>query len=161
MLCDWTIEYYIKEHLNRQPNNYEKKLIKRQYDMMKKADAIISIFPESFKQIKKQFPHKAYYLGHIVNSLEEYTDNRTVQFDKNNVTFIGNYKYKKGLILLIKAIRDFNNEHQNKINLNIIGITKEQVNSKYNLDFCHFYGYLNKSDKKEKNIIKFYLNHML
>lgn len=75
MICDWTIEYYIKEHLNRVPNKYESRLIKKQYEIMQKADVIISIFPESFRQIEKHIPEKTYYLGHIVNALEKYKDN--------------------------------------------------------------------------------------
>lgn len=147
MLCDWTIEYYIKEHLKRSPNNYEQKLIRRQYDMMRQSDAIVSIFPRSYDQIKKYFPDKTYYLGHIVNSLEKYKDNRTTQYKKKNVLFIGGPKYIKGLVFLIKAINNYNSYCQNdeKLTLNVIGITKAQIKINLNTDFCNFYGYLNKT----------------
>lgn len=153
MLCDWTIEYYIREHLRRSPNKYEMKLIQEQYNEMSKSNAIISIFPESYKQIKEYFPNKTFYFGHVVNSLAKYKDNRLNQFNKRNVLFIGNIKYIKGLEFLIAAINKYNsdcNTSNEKLTLNVIGIERTQVKSDLNCDFCKFYGYLNKTDLEDR-----------
>ncbi|MPW14603.1 glycosyltransferase family protein [Lactobacillus helveticus] len=124
------------------PNKYESRLIKKQYEIMQKADVIISIFPESFRQIEKHIPEKTYYLGHIVNALEKYKDNQYNQFRQRNVLFIGSPKYIKGLNLLIKAVANYNKhtEENKKIKLNVIGITKEQVDERMNYDFSNVLG---------------------
>ena len=154
MICDWTIEYYIEEHLKREPNKFEQRLIKKQSKIMQKADAVISIFPESYRQIKKYVPNKTYYFGHIVNSLEKYKENQHNQFKYRNILFIGSPKYINGLNVLIKAVAKYNNrvKKNEKLSLNIIGINKTQFDKDLHYEFCNIYGYLNKTIETQRKM---------
>lgn len=153
MLCDWTIEYYIEEHLKRNATWFERRLIQKQYKKMALADAIITLFPCSFKNINNIFPDKTYYFGHIVNALEPYEDLVADKFITKNILFIGRPAYSKGAQTLIDAVLHHNNmvENDNLWHLDIIGMERKDISNPCP-KYCHCWGYLNKSipEQKEK-----------
>lgn len=151
MLSDWTIEYRLKNKYNRLPIEIEKRIIEKQYKTLDKADAIISILPESYKEMKKYYPTKTFYLGHFINTVEPYHDCSKTKSRSNHIVFVGRKsEYKQGLETLIRKISRYNKEHPKKIVLDIIGMCKEDISEKeYDVNHCNFYGYLDKSNENE------------
>lgn len=146
MISDWTIDYRLKNKYKREPLSIEKKLIDKQYKMMDRADAIISVFPSSYEDIKKRFPNKTYFLGHFVNALSNYPVDFSKKYNSNKILFIGRKKaYKSGLEKAIKIINYYNENNDEKLFLSIIGMKESDINS-IDKKYCSFYGYLDKSN---------------
>lgn len=152
MFCDWTIEYAIRVFQMREPLLIEKNAIKRQHNLLIKADAAITLFPDVSLYYKKRNPSiDLKYLGNVINSnkkdvqdLDEIIDNK---YHSNTVLFIGKRHYLTGLTTLITAIKKLKNSHP--IKLNIIGISETEEFSDPSITY---YGYLNKAIPKENHV---------
>lgn len=155
MFGDWTVDYKIRNQRNRQPYIIEKDIISRQYEALSRADAIVSLYPNSCKMIKENIKKdNVYYLGHVINSLYPYIEDIDSKYNSNRILFIGRKKaYLNGLIRLIKVVNYYNEhllDNRKPLLIDVIGINKEDINENINLDNCVFHGYINKDDEKQK-----------
>lgn len=152
MFCDWTIEYEIVHHQNRIPTYGEKKAIKYQKNNMISADYIVTLFPNVYSELIREFDvNKVFYLGNVINSedygMKSFCENH---YNSKRILFIGRKAYKEGAISLIKAIQMYNKSSLNKLELDIIGMTEMEVG--YNNEFTTYYGYLNKQNLEDREL---------
>lgn len=150
LFCDWTIEYEIKKHQKRKPNYFEEKMIKRQYCQMSAADCIITLFPNVYDELVKQFGQdKVHYLGNVINAeLDDSIDvHRLINthYHSKRILMIGRKAYKKGLIQLAEAVRIYNEGtlEADQLYIDVIGMTEKETGV---VDqHIIYYGYLNKN----------------
>lgn len=149
LLCDWSIEYKITEHWKRIPTKYEQIIINRQWDIMERSDAIVTLFPHSYDLLKKRFGSKVHYMGQVINAVKKYYkyDLKSC-YETNEILFIGKPAYKTGLECLIHAVNTLNHDGV-KAKVNVIGMTRENLDCNIDTSNCNFYGYLNKSDPEQ------------
>lgn len=153
MFCDWTIEYAIDHFEDRSPIWLEKLAIERQNKLLLSSDANISLFPDVQEYYKtKNSKFKFEYLGNVINSdlIEDDSIIQQILELKSNsleLCFIGDFRYKEGLISLIQAVRDL--QTSLKLHLNVIGMDQLPGIECANVTY---HGYLDKSkpDQKEK-----------
>ena len=149
LFCDWTANILIKERFQREPYYSEKEFIKRQYNSLRKADYVISLFKECAESIKQECPEcNIHFLGNnVINSF--YNDSLNTEdiikrkIKKENILFIGGDNYTEAACKLIKA----NHILKDKYTIHIIGLTEKEtgiVNPK-----VIYHGYLNKSNPDE------------
>lgn len=157
LFCDWTIEYEIEHHQNRTPNYWEQKAIKRQYEHMERADCIITLFPNVYTQLVKQFgSNKVFYLGNVINAEinKDIDVANTVELHRasNRILMIGRKAYKSGLVQLAKAVKIYNSGKsiQDELYIDVVGMTEKETG----LVDSHiiYYGYLNKNNPEQKKI---------
>lgn len=150
LLSDWTIEYYIKHQLNREPNKTERRLIKNQNSLIKTADYKITLFPNV------ELENKELGLKHLLfpsNSEVKFEINPEVKYHSNRILFVGRKHYKNALRELIEAVELINNElGENRYLLDIIGMDSKAM--KKVPEFCRFHGYLNKHDPTQMEIYR-------
>lgn len=148
LLCDWTIEYEIREHQKRMPTSMEKKLIQRQNATIFKADHVTSIFPYASKYIEDKCHKKCYYSGkhkNIDNHIKPEINFNRVK--SNRFLFIGNKAYLPGLRIIAKAIKKYNILYSNnQIYIDVIGMTNGVADFD---EHIVFHGYLNKKNSEE------------
>lgn len=147
MIGDWTIEYRLKNKYHREADKHEKKLIDKQYDNLSRADMAVSIFP-GCSELMKEHLSNVFYFGHVVNSMNEYVPDKN-KYKSERVLFIGKEKYKEGLNKLIKVVKKYNGEFNKSVRISVIGMKESDVNSE---DVCDFFGYLNKTNEKEREL---------
>ena len=145
LLCDWTIEYEIVEHQHRMPTKQEGVNIRRQEEVLGKADHIITLFPNVHDFLKEKYA-SARYLGNGLNC-ERYDDSHIeeLHFKSNRILFIGRPRYKKALTTLINAVGKYNSSSQEKLVIDAIGIPEQDVTG----TCVHCYGFLNKGIKED------------
>lgn len=151
MFGDWTVDYKIRSQRNRDPYIIEKDMIKRQYEALSRADAVVSLYPNSCEMIKESI-HKdnVYYLGHVINSLYPYKEDIDRKYNSNRVLFIGRKKtYLNGLIRLIEVI-NYYNQFNNPLYIDVIGMNKEDIDKDIDLKYCQFHGFIDKDNEIQK-----------
>lgn len=155
LFCDFTIDYVIKCILQRKPSAIEKRLIKQQDEVISSSDLMISLFPQATEYYKQRYSTCGIYGidGHVINSfidlppMEETIGNK---IGSNSVVFIGRKKYRQAALTLIKSINGYNKKHNKELNVEIIGMTGQElgIGEAANIK-C--YGVLNKSTEAERN----------
>lgn len=151
LFCDWTIEYAITTFQKRKPIFWERVCINREKKVMQQADAIITIFPNSHKEIAKEYPGKSFYLGNLINSKAVNVSNlENLHFISDRVLFIGREKYKSGAQSLIKAIRLYKKQTGIQLYLDIVGMDQNILNETD--EFITYHGYLDKSEEKQNQL---------
>lgn len=143
LLCDWTIEYEIREHQKRVPTRMEEKLIRRQNKIISEADYVTSIFPFAAKYITEKCHKPCFYSGkhkNVDKHIKIHANSNRIE--SNRFLFIGNKAYLPGLKIIVDAIENYNKYNPSRhIWLDVIGMTDEVG------DFSRhivFHGYLNK-----------------
>ncbi|MCI8659816.1 MAG: glycosyltransferase [Lachnospiraceae bacterium] len=160
MLCDWPIEYLIKVQQNRTPGILEKLAIKRQIKEILAADYVITLFPDVQEFMERTYKRKILYLGNVINSkLIDFPEKETIEKKarNNHYLFIGRQKYINSAISLVQAAEHYNKNHETKITIDIIGLTKE-MNPLFSSDYVQCYGYLSKENEEQE---KLYYNLIL
>ena len=163
LFCDWTIEYEIISHQNRSPNYFEKKVINRQRYHMEQADCIITLFPNVYDELVKEFGReKVFYLGNVINSeIDSHVDGSSLaltHYRSNRIIMIGRKAYKSGLLQLFQAVKNYNTSRSEEEHLyiDVIGMTDKEAGIID--DHITYYGYLNKNEEAQKatyyNLIK-------
>lgn len=147
MIGDWTIDYRLKNKYHREADKYEKKLIDKQYDNLSRADMAVSIFPGCYETMKRHLS-SACYFGHVVNSMDEYAPDEN-KCKSERVLFIGKEKYKEGLLKLIKTVKKYNDEFNKSVRISVIGMNEKNASGE---GICDFYGYLNKTNVREREL---------
>lgn len=148
LVGDWTFQYLLDVHKNKDPNFLEKKVISYENDNILAACASITLFPYSCQYINKSLKiNTTQYFGNVINAVCK-PSVTTIQGKNRNrkILFIGRGNYYEGLLRLIEsfsAIRKIDSS----ITLDIIGMDKIPID---NLpEGIFFHGYLNKSIKQE------------
>ena len=151
LLCDWTIEYEIKEHQKRIPTHMEEKLIQRQNVTVSQANHVTSIFPYASKYIEEKCHKECYYSGKHKNIDKHIkTEINYNRAKSNRFLFIGNKAYLPGLRIIAEAINEYNAKYldKNEIYLDVIGMTDGVGDFDGHIVF---HGYLNKKKMEEAN----------
>ena len=150
--CDRTDRVVI-ERLERAPKWYERRSLAHEDGVMKRADAVYTMFPKCKEHLEELYQRPVNYLNrNVINTvydgifdLESTTLNRK---QSNKILFIGNLRYKSGAVMLIQAV----NELRPKIpdlEVHVIGMTEENL-GQHEKVVC--YGYLQKDIEKERNL---------
>lgn len=147
MIGDWTIEYRLRNKYHRFPDKHEQSLIDRQFSNLSKADMVVSIFPGCYENMCEHLDNACYF-GHVVNSMNRYSFNDNKN-GNSHVLFIGKDKYKEGLNSFIEIVRKYNDEHGRNIRISVIGMNSDDIDGQ---GICDFYGYLNKTDEKQREL---------
>lgn len=150
---DWTFEYEIREHQRRSPYFIENNYIRYQENAILNADLVISLFPHCALDMTKKYNRDVKYLGNVVNNFYSGTFGNFLIEEKENsnkLLFIGNYKYKEGALLLIKAFRELLIDFP-LITLHIIGMDNDILGIDPFEEKIITYGYLDKSKPDHNN----------
>lgn len=151
LLCDWTLDYHIQNFKMREATFLEKKAIKRQDNLLKDVDLIISLFPNIANIMAKKY-YNVKYIGNVINiEKKDIKVDLEKKYESNKILFIGGIRYLEGAIELIRAVDFLNKEKNMNLELNIIGLESNNFNFEIpNSIKCH--GYLNKASEKENNL---------
>lgn len=147
LFCDWTIEYYIKNRLNREPKGLELRAINRQDEEIEKSNYVVSLFPDVTEYMNKYYSNQIYYLGNVINSkikklnMDNITKNRR---SKKKFLFIGRKAYISSAIKLLEAVHLINKQRNEKYKVIIIGINENDIPEKFKNYIA--YGYLDKGN---------------
>lgn len=151
--CDWTDRITI-ERLGRTPNVYERKSIHHEDSVMKKADKVYTMFPKCKEHMEELYGRKIIYINrNVVNTVYDGSFdikiNIETRYVSNKILFIGNIRYIGAAKELVRAFDILKKDH-NKLELHIIGMTKELMG----VDDCNIYcyGYLRKNVKEERDL---------
>lgn len=156
LLCDWTLEFFIKSRLKREPYLLERCFIERQNKVLRHADLVVSLFPGCSKIIEQQVPGvKVNYLGGNVLNIIDKEELREAEIleckqKSNLLLFIGNIRYKSGAKKLIDAHRLLRRSYPD-LQLAIIGMTEEELGIESDNN-VRCYGYLHKNIERENQV---------
>jgi glycosyltransferase involved in cell wall biosynthesis len=151
-LCDWTYDYYFKYFIDRKPDFFEKKCIKREDAQIEGSDLVFVLFPWVAKYMKKRYKNtNIHYIGNAINSLEEVSKVDIIKRKKNsnNILFVGNKKYIEGARSLINAFGKLKQNYP-QLNLHIIGMHVGDFESLPKDVYC--YGYLDKDKDADRKL---------
>ncbi|MCH5239341.1 MAG: glycosyltransferase family 4 protein [Muribaculaceae bacterium] len=116
--------YPLIHHFRYQENQglNRKKLKFLEYFIIKKASDVICPNPYVIDEIKKISNNKkGVLIGHIFKKNQKLSD-----FTKFNLLFVGTMYYRKGIDLLIEAINLLPSETKEKIQVNLVGNTRDE-----------------------------------
>ena len=154
---DWTVEMAL-ERKNLIPNLLQKRCIKKEKEAIENADYTISIFPKgNIHYLGGNFINDLSGLrlkdkddGLMKSSNDIYLEDLINKKEKSKkILFIGKPdRYKESAIKVIEAVKLLQKQKDfSDIELNIIGISKDQLPSIP--DFVHCHGFLHKDNKQE------------
>lgn len=149
LICDWSLQYYIEKRLNRKPSTFETKCILRENEVIKKANLVLSLFPQCANYLQSHIDGNIVHLGvNVVNNYKKEPDPNIVLQKKNNlkILFIGREHYIEGYRMLIKAFDTISGEIPN-CQLDVIGLSNDK-NISFHPAITH-HGYLRKEVEKE------------
>lgn len=155
LLSDWTFEYLITQRRGLTPCTWETEEIKRQNQILEKADCVISLFPDIIQYMKKKYQNpNMYYLGqNVINNADEkpLEANEILNEKKvsNKLLFIGRKPYLPGAKLLISSFQKLQEQYP-LLELHIIGLSASDFNRLPENIFC--YGYLDKSNDEQRSL---------
>ena len=150
LFCDWTVDYYFRYFLNREPRWFERRPVRRQDALIEGADLVISLFPGVTDYLRTYYKNRnIVYLGNVVNSelsvsAEEVIGKKRVS---KELLFIGNRKYVEGANCLIRAYKLLK-EADPSMRCHIIGMEAKYLEEAPEGVTC--YGYLDKSKDEER-----------
>lgn len=147
LLCDWTIDYEIREHQSRLPTKWESDLIRRQEDSISEADEVTVLFPYSARLIREACEDaNVSYLGLPVNLPEGVNPNFSRR-DSDSIVFVGKPTYEGSLRVISHGLTLYNQTHsQRRLRLDVIGMDGcDGVDDSY----VSFLGYLRKNVDEE------------
>ena len=121
---------------------------------MQKADKVYTMFPKCKEHMEELYGREIIYLNrNVVNTVYDGTfdieKNIKARYTSNKILFIGNTRYIGAAKELVNAY-NFLKKENNKLELHIIGMTKEQMNVDDNNIHC--YGYLRKNIREERDL---------
>ena len=151
LFSDWPIEYAIERRFERKPDFLEKMDIRNHIEVIKSATYVISLFKDVSEYMKDKYNVNVWYFGGLINGFCEVDDFRNIE-DRNGITFIGKKSYidcAKNLVEAYKQIPDKIKKKYN-LNLNIIGLNKDDIKCFDNFVDINFYGYLDKGNETQR-----------
>ena len=149
--CDWTDRIVI-ERLGREPRFYETASLRHEDNVMKNADKVYTMFPKCKEHMEELYGREIIYINrNVVNTVFEgefnIEENIRTRLLSKKILFIGNIRYIGAVKKLIEAYNILREKDQS-LELHIIGMTAEQLETKDKNTHC--YGYLRKNVKKER-----------
>ena len=162
LLSDWTDEINL-QRTNKKPQKFHKRFCKQQKEAIEHAEHTISIFELCAKQMKELYPkgNISFLGGNVINDLSgksieetsstDYAQNIIDKKSKSNrVLFVGKPdRYKESAIKLIEAVGLLRQKEDYKdLEVDIIGIRKDQIPETPDYVICH--GFLRKDKEKER-----------
>lgn len=151
LFCDQTFEDHIVYYDERKPDKLEHPTIVAERMNLRNAGHVVAFFPELAEKLKVLHGDKVKYYGNVVNIDDVEVDaERLIQLkkDTNEVVFIGNNRYKEGLVRLVDAVRLLNRSNAAQITVNVVGMDRlELPTAPANVKF---HGYLDKGDPAQK-----------
>ena len=157
LFCDFTVEYNIHYIQKRDIRWYERGIIENQDLIMKRADRIVSLFPQAADHYKKYYKRDDIRKidGHIINcdwAISDYDNVIKNKYYNNEIVFIGRKAYRNGAKCLINVVKEYNRCNGNSVHLSVIGMTAKdlQYNCEDN-DQIEFFGVLDKSNSRQYN----------
>lgn len=153
MFGDWTISHIIENRLERKPNFWEQRAIKRQDAEIRKSNYNVILFPDVCDYMKEYYKSdNIYYLGNVINSeiVDVDIDNLYINRRRNNtLLFIGKKSYISSAKTLIKAVKILNKDRaDNFYKVIVIGMNEDDFEEKS--DYVEYMGYLSKGDSEQK-----------
>lgn len=156
LFCDWTIEYGVQCLKKRKPTFLEKIAIRRQNNTVREANYVVTLFPDVCDHMRGAGMNNVAYLGHIVNTSVDCVDMKSEdgkmlsarRWKSRNLLFIGRPAYLAAAKCLIHAVEKYNQVFADPLYVDIIGMTKEQLELTENKYICA-HGYLNKDNPAE------------
>lgn len=153
MFGDWTISHIIEKRLEREPNFWEKRSIKKQDEEIRKSNYNVVLFPDVYEYMKEYYKtDNIYYLGNVINSeiidvdIDSLYKNRR---KSNTLLFIGRKAYISSAKSLIKAVEMLNKDKvDNFYRVKLIGMTEDDFEEKS--EYVEYMGYLSKGDADQK-----------
>lgn len=151
--CDWTDRIVI-ERLGREPKFYETASLHHEDNVIKNADRVYTMFPKCKEHMEELYGREIIYINrNVVNTVfeEEFNieENIRTRLLSKKILFIGNIRYIGAAKKLIKAYNVLREKDQS-LELHIIGMTAEQLETKDKNIHC--FGYLRKNIKKEREL---------
>ena len=151
LFCDWSHRMYVER--GRKAYWYERKRLDHEDKVIKKADAVYTLFPKCKEKMESLYGRKVDYLNrNVINStfigrfdIKETITNR---LKSNSILFIGNFKYRSGALQLIQSVDELSQE-KNNLEIHVIGMTEKELGKHENV-VCH--GYLHKDNEAERNL---------
>ena len=147
MFSDWSYKYLIEKQEKRKPGYFENFAIIRQEEELKKADFVISLYPDAQMYMEKELDKRVYYIGNVINSeIKTFNSDEVIskKYYSKNFLFIGRKQYVSSLITYEKLLNsNMISETIDVVGLNAIDL-KNIKNKKIN-----FYGYLNKNNSED------------
>ena len=153
LLCDWTLEYLIRHFKRREPSYWEEREIKRQDKEIEKSDYVVTLFPRIKEDMDAYYKtNNIYYLGNVLNTAINPENNVDIaeKYRNRKILFIGQKKYLDSLLVILEAIKSYNDNSTQTINLDIIGMNSAPGMEKY--ENVEYYGYLDKTDELERKL---------
>lgn len=149
LISDWDVEYAVKYYEGKKPTFFERKRILSQKRNIEKANAAITIFPNSYKEMKNRYSN-IYFIPNGINAVispDKFRSNIEKKYYSRHIVFVGKKYYLNGLNTLIKAVQKLNSfsNAKTKYIIDVIGLDKPEKNNKY----INYYGYLDKSDERQ------------
>lgn len=150
--CDWSDRMVLKRS-EREPSWFEKRALKAEDEVIKKAEIVYTMFPVCKKKMETLYNREFRYLGiNVVNSLykDDFDINTIIhnRYNSNKIVFIGGINYKNACEELVKAFILVKKQNP-LIELDIIGLNLSQLNINTNEGItCH--GYLDKSIETQR-----------
>jgi len=145
---DWTMNHHINYYLNRDPNWLEKMAIRRENQVIEKADAVFVLFPAVADLMKEKYVNpNIFYNGNVINALvKSYPEVIELKVKQNRLLFVGAVKYLRGALDLIEAFKILKKDIPD-LELDIIGIKETDLENLPVGVTCH--GYLDKGVSAE------------
>jgi glycosyltransferase involved in cell wall biosynthesis len=150
LFSDWSYDYHFKYFEHRNPDFFERGVMRREDEQIEGSDLIISLFPGIADYMKNRYTNKNIcYLGNVINSIYESEEAAIIEKKQKSMAllFVGSGKYIEGAKTLIQAFRNLKEDYRN-LSLNIIGMTRDDFDLLPEGVTCH--GYLDKGDEAER-----------
>ena len=162
LLSDWTDEINL-QRIGKKPDKFHKRFCKQQKEAIEHAEHTVSIFELCAKQMKERYTkgNISFLGGNVINDLSGKSIEQTSSTDyaqniidkktkSNRVLFVGKPdRYKESAIKLIEAVGLLRQKEEFKnLEVDIIGIRKDQLPETPNYVTCH--GFLHKDNEKER-----------
>jgi glycosyltransferase involved in cell wall biosynthesis len=148
MFCDWSFGYAIECQRGRSPDEYEKRSIEREHNLVALADEVFVLFPLAEKYLKNSRPTaRTHYLGNVINAVvEPSVGDLAVKLTKQSLLFIGKPHYIAGANRLISAYNNLKPTHPH-LTLEIVGMDATFFDNLPEGVRCH--GYLDKGRQSD------------
>lgn len=149
--CDRTYEHHLEE-TGRTPTRSDRDFIRIEQNNIENADLVLSTDQICCDFINSRYkPKRAFCLRPGINTQTDVQDPDRLIARKESSTdilFIGRGAYKRGVDILIRAFKMFNDRHARRFTLHIVGVQPVELPQELRGTDpkIRFYGYLDRSN---------------
>lgn len=150
---DWPSAYLFEKFLKRTPSHWEMKSIAREDQVIEKADAVVTLFPDVHQYMLQKYQNKRiYYFGNVINVDDDYinisSDILNKKAKSKSLLFIGKPFYIDGANELISAVENLRLSGY-ELDVDIVGIEPTLLKQRH--DWLRIHGYLDKGIPSDKH----------